>query len=205
MIMSHVISFFIGVCSSIVAAIIVWMVAGKHSRHFSFQRVFKDIMTLWKMIQADNFSPDYVVGVDRNGCIVASILSGYLGVTTIIAAGTESVRHNDGSRDVLLSKVHLPQSGVLSGKKLLIVCCFVDTGSAMRIIYDYYTSLPDRPSEIRTAALYTTVSPRFKPRYYVCEIGKDIKLSIEQMIQRMPWMNSNWKYLLDRNVLNRRA
>lgn len=203
--MSDVTRFFIGVCSSIVATIVIWFVAGKYSRHFSFRRVFKDIMTLRKMIQADNFLPDYVVGVDRNGCIVASILSGYLGVTTIIAAGTENVRHNDGSRDVLLSKVHLPQSGVLSGKKLLIVCCFVDTGSALRVIHDYYSSLPDRPSEIKTAALYTTVSPRFKPRYYVCEIGKDIKLSIEQMIQRMPWINSDWKYLLDRNVLSRRA
>jgi hypoxanthine phosphoribosyltransferase len=179
-------AFAIGVLSSIAAALTLKYIADKYATHISFRRTFKSIMTLNRKIQADGYLPDYIISVDRNGSIVGGILSGYLSLHPIIAAGTETVRQPDGSRRVKLSEPYSSCGGVLSGKRVLIVACFVDTGSSLETIYEYYASLPDGPAEIRTASLYTTTSPRFKPKYFIYEVGRDVKVSLSQIIPKMP-------------------
>jgi hypoxanthine phosphoribosyltransferase len=194
--MVYIISFILGVFSSIVAALLSSFVKDRYSSRFTFRRIFKVIMRLSQKIQADGYIPDYIVGIDRNGSIVASILSGYLGVHTIITAGTETIRRPGGARTVSLSPVYSPPEGALSGKRILIVGCFVDTGSALEIVYEYYASISNGPSEIKTASLFTTTAPRFKPNYFVYETGKNLKVSMNQIMRKMPWMTENWRYVL---------
>ena len=194
--MNHILSFALGVLSSIIAALVINFVTEKYSYHFSFRRVLKSIMKLYWKIQHDGFKPDYIVGLDRNGSIIASILSGYLGFRTIITAGTETARNPDGSRTTSLLHANLLIPDALSGKKILIVACYVDTGSTLEKVHEYYDSLPNRPSEIRTAALFTTLSPRFKPKYFVYELGKNLKAPVDKIMRGMPWMAEGWKYAL---------
>jgi len=153
-------------------------------------------MNLYRQIDDDKYQPDYVIGIDRNGSIIASILSGYLGTRAIITAHTETIRYPDGSRSVNLRNEHLPPESNFSGKKILITACFVDTGSALEVVYKYFADLSNGPEEIRTAAIFATSSPRMKPKYLVHEIGKGIKTSIGRVMHAMPWMKQGWKYVL---------
>jgi hypoxanthine phosphoribosyltransferase len=203
--MNHILGFIIGVISSICAAWLLRYATERYSSHISFRRIFKSIIVLYRKIQADGYMPDYIIGVDRNGSIVGSILSGYFGFSTIIAAATKTVRHPEGYRESEMCPTHLPAEDALAQKKILIVSCFVDTGSALERVYKYYNAMPNRPSEIRTAALYTNPSPRLKPTYFVFEMGKDIKMSLSQIMSKMPWMSDGWKYVLDGEQISRSA
>jgi hypoxanthine phosphoribosyltransferase len=194
--MEHIIGFVLGIVSSIVATVVISVVSEKYSYRFGFKRLFKIIIELYWMIQQDGYNPDYIVGIDRNGCIIASILSGYLGYGTILVAGTITVRNLDGSRTITLSPVHIPPIDALSGKKILLVSCFVDTGSALETVYKYFDSLSIRPGDIRAATLFTTPAPRFKPRYFIYETGKNIKVPIYKIMRALPWMTKGWKFVL---------
>lgn len=191
--MTHVFTFVLGVLSSIVAALVLRHAADRYSSHISFRRVLKDVIALFRTIHKDEFVPDEIVGVDRNGSIVASILSGYIGFRPAMVIGTRTIHHANSPREVNLSTDNLPSEDAFCGKKVLIVCCYVDTGSALEVVYKYLCSLPKPPSEIRTAALYTTPSPRLKPKYFIHELGRDMKVSIDGVILNMPWIKEDWK------------
>jgi hypoxanthine phosphoribosyltransferase len=191
--MTHILGFIVGVISSVVGAILVRFVVDRYSLHISFRRILKSIVRLQRLIQADGYVPDYIVGIDRNGSVVASILSGHIGIRPIIVAVTRTIHHVNTPREVQLSPDQLPGDELFANTKILIVCCYVDTGSALEVVYKHFADLPRPPSDIRTAALYTTRSPRLKPKYFVYEIGRDVKASIDQIIVKMPWITDEWK------------
>lgn len=192
--MDSLISFFIGILSSLAATFFIKYVLERYSSRLNFKSVLKDILILHKMIDKDAFSPDYIVAIDRNGCIVGAILAGYMGTRTVISIATENVRKPDGKRESKLSEAHLPRQGVFFEKKILIIIAFNETGTSLEMVYNYYATLSEKPAEIRTAALYTTVSPKIKPKYFVKEVGQDIKVTINQIMYKMPWMKKEWKH-----------
>lgn len=193
--MEMLISFLLGVASSIVAAAI-WAFFGKKGLlHFSFSRVLKDILKLRKILEADNYKPDLIVGIDRSGSIVASILAGHLGLASILSAHTKTTRKQDGSREISLSEPHSPRDGSLLGKSILLIACFVDTGKTAEALYQYYSSRSDKP-DVRFAALYTSPAPILKPRYAVYIFGGSIGVPITRIMRRMPWMSKEWKFSL---------
>lgn len=192
--MNYAVAFVLGVISSVTAYLIVKLMADKLSTRFSFQRVYKDTICLLRKIEAADCVPDQIIGIDRSGSIIGSILAGYLGIRTIISAGTKHTRHADGTRSVSLRQRNLPRQGVLDGKRVLLVSCFVDTGSAAEAVRNYYASMENGPSKICFAALYTTKAPRYKPQYFVYEAGRDIKASMDQIMHSMPWVSEGWKH-----------
>lgn len=195
--MANAISFLIGVLSSIAAYLIVDRVGHRFASRFPFRRVVGSVRILLQKLQGDGFVPDYVIGINRNGAIVASILAGYLGVRPILAVGFETERREDGGREAVLSKIHLASMTSLSRRKVLVVACFVDTGLGLAAVVNYLRSIPD-PPEVRTAAVFTNPTPLMKPRYFVFEIGKNLHRSINQLISQMPWMGRGWRQLLER-------
>jgi hypoxanthine phosphoribosyltransferase len=191
--MTHIVGFVVGVISSVVGALLIRFVVDRYSLYISFRRILKSIVRLHRLIQADGYVPDYIVGIDRNGSVVASILSGHIGFRPIIVAATRTIHHVNTPREVQLSLDELPKGEFFANTKILIVCCFVDTGSALEVVFKHFATLARPASDIRTAALYTTRSPRLKPQYFVFEIGRDVKASIDQIIVKMPWITDEWK------------
>lgn len=189
----YVISFVLGIASSVAAAVLLAFIANKSVLRFSFRRVLKDILKLRGLLEADDYRPDLLVGIDRNGSIVASILAGYLGLRSILSAHTQTTRKQDGSRQVVLSEAHNPPVGSLAGKTILMVGCFLDTGKTAEAVYEYYLSRSDKP-EVRIAVLYTSPAPILKPRYHVYVIGKDINVPITRVMRKMPWMSKQWRF-----------
>lgn len=189
----YVMSFVLGIASSAAAAALVAFIANRSVLRFSFRRVLKDILQLRKQLQTDDYRPDLLVGIDRNGSIVASILAGHLGLRSILSAHTQTTRRPDGSREVALSQAHNPPEGSLAGKTILLVGCFIDTGKTAEAVYEYYKSRSDTP-DVRLAVLYTSPAPILKPKYHVYVMGKDIKVPITSVMHKMPWMSKEWRF-----------
>ena len=192
--MDYSLNFLLGVASSIGAAAVLAFIANKRAVRFTFGRVLGDILRLRRLLEADDYIPDLLVGIDRNGSIVASILAGHLGLRSILSAETHTTRLSDGSRRVVLSRPQSPPRRSLDGKKILLVACFVDTGKTAEAVYMYYNSRPDKPKEIQLAALYSTSAPILKPKYCVYIIGKDIHTTINRVMHKMPWMSKEWRF-----------
>ena len=191
---SYALTFIFGIASSIAAALLLAIIANKRAVRFSFRRVMRDILKLSMLLKTDDYEPDLLVGIDRNGSIIASILAGHLGLRSILSADTHTTRTVDGSRYVVLSDVHKPPEGTLTGKTILLVACFVDTGKTADAVYQYYRSRSDAPNDVRLAALYVTPAPILKPRYHVKMVGKDINAPISRVMHKMPWMTKEWRY-----------
>lgn len=192
--LTQILGFVLGVVSSIAATYLLAFIANRQALRFSFKRVLRDVLSLAVLLKTDDYIPDLLVGIDRNGSIIASILAGHLGLRSILAADTQTTRQADGSRDVKLSDVHKPPAGLLTGKKILLVACFVDTGRTAEAVYQYYKSRSDAPTDVRLAALYVTPAPVLKPKYHVHMIGKDIHAPISRVMRKMPWMTKEWRY-----------
>lgn len=193
--MDTLISFILGVVSSIVATAIWVFLSNRGTLHFSFSRVLKDILTLRRLLDDDNYKPDLLVGIDRSGSVVASILAGHLGLESILSVHTRTTRKQDGSREITFSEPHKPPEGSLAGKNILLVACFVDTGNTAEAVYQYFVSRSDRPN-VRFAALYTSPAPILKPRYASCVFGNAIGAPITHVMRKMPWMSKEWKFSL---------
>jgi hypoxanthine phosphoribosyltransferase len=199
--MNNVTSFVVGILSSIAAALILRLVIAKISLRFSFRRVLNDIRSLHSQIDRDRFVPDYIITIDRNGTIVGAILAGYFGVETVISIATVNHRLPDGSRTITVSEAHLPKPEYLYNKALLLVICFNDSGTSLEAVYRCLGTHPFQVKEMRSAALYTSVSPRFKPKYFVREAGRDLKTSVNRIVNKMPWMTREWRHVFARERL----
>lgn len=189
-------SFLIGILSSLAAALILRYALDKLNLLFPFRRVLRDIKLLYREIASSGFKPDYIVTVDRNGTIIGAILAGFFGFETVISIATINERLQDGSRSTIISQAHLPRPEILQGKKLLIVICFNDTGTSLETVYRCFSSAPYKVEELRLAALYTSVSPKLKPKYFALEVGRDLKTSVNSIIYKMPWMSREWRHVL---------
>jgi len=185
----------IGVASSIIAALILIYAIEIYKSRVTFGTVMKNVVKLHKLIVGDGFVPDLIVAIDRNSSVVGAMLSGYFGLKAIISIATINTREPDGSRKINISPDHLPQAEVISKRKLLILICCNDSGTSLATVYDYFASIIEAPGEIRTAALYTTISPRLKPQYFSVEVGEDIKVPMNKIISRMPWMYPGWNHV----------
>jgi hypoxanthine phosphoribosyltransferase len=194
--MNNLMSFFIGIISSIVAAFLFRWVLELLDLRFPFRRIMFDITTLYHRIDEDKYVPDLIVSIDRNGTIVGAILAGYFGYETVVSIATINGREKDGSRSIVISEAHLPKPDSIIGKRLLIIICFNDSGSSLEAVYQRLSMPLFSPAEIRMAALYTSVSPKLKPKYFAREVGRDLKTSINNIIYRMPWMVPGWRHVL---------
>ena len=194
--MNTVLSLFVGMLSSILAALLLQALASRLNLLFPFRRILGDVRKLYHLIRYDRFDPEFIITVDRNSTIVGSILAGFFGFQTVIAIATVNTRLPDGTRQISISNAHLPLPELLDGKKILLLICFNDTGTSLETVYHCLSNSPFKIAEIRIAALYTSVSPKIKPRYSVLQIGKDVNTSFNRIIYKMPWMSKEWRHVL---------
>ena len=194
--MNNAIAFGIGVISSIVAALIVRFAFDKLSLRFSFGRIMTDLRRIHSQMIDDGFTPDLVVTVDRSGTIVGGIWAGFIGLQTAFAIPTLTERLSTGERFTIVPPDRLPRPEAINGKKLLIFNCYNDTGSALEAVYQELTKHPFAPADVKLASLYTTMSPRVKPRYFAAEVGRDLNTSMNKLFFKMPWMAKEWRHAL---------
>ena len=143
------------------------------------------ILDIVKQIYADNWRPDYVVGITRGGLVPAVMFSHFLNVKM----HTLDVRLRDGNEQqscLWMAEDAFGcnnfQMGIgYEGKNILIIDDINDTGATFRWIKEDWQSscLPDDPhwkevwhKNVRFAGLVNNLSSDFNVDYSSLEINK---------------------------------
>ena len=188
-------AFLVGIASSVAAA---WLLTstGRIRRRVTFRTILREVRDMHDQIAADGYTPDYIVTIDRNSGIVGSILSGEFGLAAVVSVSTVNRRQADGTREIHIDPVHLGAMKKLRGKRVLVLICCNDSGTSLRHVVDCLAAEPSPPSEIRTAAIFSSPSPGFRPTYVGAVAGQDFKLTMPQLLERLPWVDADWKLQL---------
>ena len=189
------IAFVIGILASIVASAAYTTWVRRSESNFSFKQIVGFVLDLVNSLESDEYKPDLVVAIDRNSSIVGGIIAGHLGLRTIVTAATENRRMKDGSRSAKVVDGFLPNQNFLSHKRILLFICFNDSGTSLETVYHHLEANSPPSTEIRTAALFTSASPKMLPKYYVKKVGVNLKTPINQMMPKMPWVTKSWKHV----------
>ena len=193
--MSIAISLAVGVLSSLVATAVV-LLRQRARLRLRMNPVLHLIEQLARRIVADNYIFDYVVTIDRNSAVAGTILAGNFGLRSAISVTTQNTRRPDGSRDISLDEVSAHVLTALGGKRLLVFICCNDSGTSLNFVVESLKQLSDPPAEIRTAALYSSQSPAIMPRYRVVVVGRDTRQSMNDILERLPWVTKQWLHPL---------
>ena len=123
-----------------------------------------------------------------NSGIVGSIFAGYIGLRAVVSIAAVHRRLPDGSRETRLDTVQPSMLPLLAGSKVLVLICCNDSGTSLNRVVSALQDLgKDAPAELRTAALYTTISPAIFPNYRAVVVGRDTRRSMNQIISHLPW------------------
>lgn len=197
-------SFAIGILSSLAATWLL-LLRDKARLRVRFRTVLALIVKVVRQLELDNYSPDYVVTIDRNSGVVGSILAGHIGLRSVVSVACEHHRLPDGTRETRLDDVSSRTLSLLRGARVLVIICCNDSGTSLSCVVDYLRNLgQDCPAEVRTAAIYTTVSPAMMPRYKGLIVGRDTKKPMNQIVSQLPWMTPGWQHILGSERLAKR-
>jgi len=197
-----VLSFAVGVISSLAASGLIVSRQRARSRT-SFGAILRQIIRLADQLKTDNYHPDVIVTVDRSGAVVGGILSGYLGHRSIVAVSTINERRLDGSRSIELDPIsHYAFEGLSNKRVLLLICCN-DSGTSLSFVHSQLVGASEPPLEIRTAAIYSSYRPGFKPTYVMTVVGRDTKKTMAEILPNLPWMARGWTHVLGQERLSK--
>lgn len=151
--------------------------------YYTWQQVQGAVLDIARQLQADNWRPDYIVGVTRGGLIPANLLSQYTG----IPMETLKVQLRDGGE----SESNLwmgedafgynREDGVPAAKNILVVDDINDQGSTIAWIKEDWRSgcLPNDErwnhvfgQNVRFATLTNNLSSKEDVDYSVWEVNK---------------------------------
>lgn len=194
--MEYVASFILGLLSSLAASWIIKRLASHYAHRLSFSAILDNINIIRKQLDEEDFVPDFIIAIDRNASIIGSILAGLISVRSVQNILTETNRNPDGSRSMEIIKEASPRADIYRNKNILIMTCFNESGQTLKLVHDYISSVQYPPQKIRTAALFTSASPLFKPHFYAKEVGSTIKTPMIVLMKSMPWMIRGWRHIL---------
>jgi hypoxanthine phosphoribosyltransferase len=117
-------------------------------------------------MRADNYKPDFMVGLARGGWVLSRVLCDYLGIKDLVSLKVEHwgvTATPDGK-----AKIKYPIDIDLSGRHVVVVDDITDTGESMKVAIEYIKTL--NPKTVKTAALRNINGSSFTPDYYGDEI-----------------------------------
>jgi hypoxanthine phosphoribosyltransferase len=192
---AQILSFALGVLSSLVASWLLFVRARRQYRP-RFRSILNLIVGLARTMKEDDFKPDEIVAIDRNGGVVGSILAGHVGLKAVVSVATINKRLSDGSRTIEISPTSLGSLSCLAEKNVLVIICCNDSGTSLGHVVGHLRALgPLVPTEIRTAAVYSSLSPNFRPTYVGAIVGRDTRKSMNEILSSLPWMTPGWNHV----------
>ncbi len=135
--------------------------------YLPYERFLDEVETLALAIEADGWTPDFLVGIGRGGLVPAAYLSHRTGIQML------SVDHSSGEvgfGDELLDKLATKIAG---GSNVLIVDDINDSGGTIQYLRAAIEAKVDDPTRLRVAVLVHNVRSRAKAEYHGSEIDRD--------------------------------
>jgi xanthine phosphoribosyltransferase len=135
--------------------------------YLPYERFLDEVETLALAIEADSWTPDFLVGIGRGGLVPAAYLSHRTGIQML------SVDHSSGEvgfGDELLDKL---ATKISSGSNVLIVDDINDSGGTIQYLRAAIEAKIDDPAGLRVAVLVHNVRSKAKAEYHGSEIDRD--------------------------------
>jgi xanthine phosphoribosyltransferase len=135
--------------------------------YLPYERFLEEVETLAKAIEADAWTPDFLVGIGRGGLVPAAYLSHRTGIPML------SVDHSSGEAgfaDELLDKL---AAKIGDGRNMLIVDDINDSGGTIQYLRAAIETKTANPAGLRVAVLVHNVRSKAKTEYRGSEIDRD--------------------------------
>jgi hypoxanthine phosphoribosyltransferase len=136
--------------------------------YLPYERFLDEVETLARRLEADDWRPDFLVGIGRGGLVPAAYLSHRTGIQML------SVDHSSGEAgfgDELLDKL---AKKITSGSNILIVDDINDSGGTIQYLRAAIEAKTDEPGRLRVAVLVHNVRSKAKAEYHGSEIDRDL-------------------------------
>jgi len=154
--------------------------------YLPYERFLDEVETLARLLEADAWRPDFLVGIGRGGLVPAAYLSHRTGIQML------SVDHSSGEAgfgDELLAKL---AAKIQSGSNLLIVDDINDSGGTIQYLRAAIEAKVGEPGRLRVAVLVHNVRSSAKAEYHGSEIDRD---------QDKRWYVFPWEAVAPRSTL----
>ena len=154
--------------------------------YLPYERFLDEVETLAQLLEADNWRPDFLVGIGRGGLVPAAYLSHRTGIQML------SVDHSSGEAgfgDELLDKL---AHKIGDGLNILIVDDINDSGGTIQYLRAAIEAKTDNPSGLRVAVLVRNVRSKAKVEYHGSEIDRE---------QDKRWYVFPWEAVAPRSTL----
>jgi hypoxanthine phosphoribosyltransferase len=135
--------------------------------YLPYERFLDEVETLARLLEADDWRPDFLVGIGRGGLVPAAYLSHRTGIQML------SVDHSSGEAgfgDELLDKL---AKKITSGSNILIVDDINDSGGTIQYLRAAIEAKTDEPGRLRVAVLVHNVRSKAKAEYHGSEIDRE--------------------------------
>ena len=143
----------------------------------SYDRFLADVEAVARALAADDWTPDFLIGIGRGGLVPAAYLSHRTGIALL------SVDHSSGEvgfADELLDKL---AAKIRAGQRLLIVDDINDSGATIACLRDAIGAKSGDPDGLRVAVLIDNVRSQAKADYR----GSEIDRSLDKSWFVFPW------------------
>ena len=154
--------------------------------YLPYERFLDEVETLARLLETDNWRPDFLVGIGRGGLVPAAYLSHRTGIQML------SVDHSSGEAgfgDELLDKL---AKKITSGSNILIVDDINDSGGTIQYLRAAIEAKTEEPGRLRVAVLVHNVRSKAKAEYHGSEIDRE---------QDKRWYVFPWEAVAPRETL----
>ena len=159
-------------------------------RTIPHERFLEEVEAIARLLEADDWAPDFLVGIGRGGLVPAVYLSHRTGLPLL------TVDHSTGDRGFgaeLLDKV---AAKIAAGLDILIVDDINDSGGTINFLRAAIEAKVDAPERLRVAVLVHNVRSKARAEYHGSEIDRD---------QDKSWYVFPWEAVAPRAALEEDA
>jgi hypoxanthine phosphoribosyltransferase len=134
--------------------------------HIPHERFLDEVETLARLIEADVWKPDVLIGIGRGGLVPAAFLSHRTGLP-LLTVDHSSGEHGFG--DELLEKLAVK---IRAGARMVIVDDINDSGATINYLRAAIEAKIDDPSRLRVAVLVHNIRSAARAEYHGSEIDR---------------------------------
>lgn len=158
--------------------------------YLPYERFLDEVETLAGAIAADDWTPDFLVGIGRGGLVPAAYLSHRTGIQML------SVDHSSGEVGFAAELLDKLAQKIRDGANILIVDDINDSGGTIRYLRDAIEAKVPDPSGLRVAVLVHNVRSQARAEYRGSEIDR---------AEDKRWYVFPWEAVAPRDTLNEDA
>jgi xanthine phosphoribosyltransferase len=135
--------------------------------YLPYERFLEEVETLAGAMEADIWTPDFLVGIGRGGLVPAAYLSHRTGIQML------SVDHSSGEVGFGVELLDKLAHKIGEGLNILIVDDINDSGGTIQYLRAAIEAKIDEPSRLRVAVLVHNVRSKAKAEYHGSEIDRE--------------------------------